>query len=118
MTTRRIRYGTPIQFRPATHAQLERFDNKPPPQPLEEYEPAAKTGETTKNASQDLPKTGKSTSPEKSPKAAEMRASEDNTSTTGGETTATQTAGKYPDWIPDGWDGRVTKYEASIMYLG
>jgi hypothetical protein len=77
MTTRWIRYDTPIRFRAATHAQLEHFDNKPPPQPLEELESAA--------------------------------------------TTAMKTAEKYPGWIPDrrrGWDGTVTKYDASTMYLG
>lgn len=49
MTTRRIQYGTPCEFRTVTHGQLEHFDNKPRPLPLDEPEPAVKPTEATKS---------------------------------------------------------------------
>ncbi|KAL1857538.1 hypothetical protein Daus18300_010296 [Diaporthe australafricana] len=117
MANRRIRYGTPGEFRAVTHAQLEHFDNKPPPQPLEEPEPTDKPAKATESEA----KPNKSTETQSKPEAEKMRQSEGDNSTTPEEITATQTVAKEDEFIPDrrgGWDGKVTKYDASTMYLG
>lgn len=107
--TRRIRYGTPCQFRTVTHGQLEHFDNKPPPRPLEEPKSAVKTAATI----QSMPKDGY--------KAGSTRQSDEDASAAVGESTATQAAVKDSTWKPDqggGWDGHVTEFDARTMYLG
>lgn len=107
--TRRIRYGTPCQFRTVTHGQLEHFDNKPPPRPLEEPKPAVKTAGTTQSVSKD------------GSKAENTRQSDGNASAAMGESTATQAAVKDSTWKPErwgGWDGHVTEFDARTMYLG
>lgn len=71
MATRRIRYGTPGEFHAVTHAQLERFDNKPPLQPLEEPKSAAKSA---KNGA----KPGESNEAKNKSEAEKMRRSEGN----------------------------------------
>lgn len=106
---RRIRYGTPCQFRTVTHGQLEHFDNKPPPRPLEEPSPAVKTAGTI----QSTPKDGL--------KAENTRQLDGDASAAMGESTATRAAAKDSTWIPDrggGWDGHVTEFDARTMYLG
>ena len=120
MTTRRIRYGTPCQFRFVTHAQLEHFDNKPPPQPLEEPEQTARTAKAT-IGTQSEATTSESKKAKTKSAADKMLQSEGNSSISTTETTATYTDDKGEVWIPDrggGWDGKVTKYDASTMYLG
>lgn len=92
---RRIHYGTPCQFRTVTHGQLEHFDNKPPPRPLEEPS-TVKTAGTI----QSVAKTG-------------SEAEKDSA--------ATRAAVKDNTWNPDqwgGWDGHVTEFDARTMYLG
>lgn len=114
MTARRIHYGTPCEFRTVTHAQLEHFDNKPPPQPLEEPEPAAKSTKSIQSEAEASKLTQAQAKSE-----AKKRSSEGNTSTVPGKTKARQT--DEEEWNPDewgGWDGHVTKYDASTMYLG
>lgn len=114
MTARRIHYGTPCEFRTVTHAQLEHFDNKPPPQPLEKSGPAAKTTESIQSEAE-----ASKLAQSKTTSEAKMHQSEGNTSTVTGKTKARQT--DEQEWNPDewgGWDGYVTKYDASTMYLG
>lgn len=92
---RRIHYGTPCQSRTVTHGQLEHFDNKPPPRPLEEPSTVETAG-----AIQSVAKTG---SEAEKHSAATRAAVKDNT------------------WNPDqcgGWDGHVTAFDARTMYLG
>lgn len=92
---RRIHYGTPCQFRTVTHGQLERFDNKPPPRPLEEPSTVKTAG-----AIQSVAKIG-------------CEAEKDSP--------ATRAAVKDNTWNPDqwgGWDGHVTEFDARTMYLG
>lgn len=92
---RRIHSGTPCQFRTVTHGQLERFDNKPPPRPLEEPS-TVKTAGTIQSVAE--------------------RGSEVEKDSAG-----TRGAVKNNTWKPDrggGWDGKVTDFDARTMYLG
>lgn len=107
--TRRIRYGTPCEFRTVTHGQLEHFDDKPPPWPLEEPKPAVETARTI----QSVPKDGY--------KAENTRQSDADASAAAEESTATRAAVKDSTWKPErwgGWDGHVTEFDARTMYLG
>lgn len=107
--TRRIRYGTPCEFRMVTHGQLEHFDNKPPPRPLEKAKPAVKTAGTVQPVV------------EPGSEGENTRESERDASVATGESTATQAAVKDDQWKPErwgGWDGTVTEFDARTMYLG
>lgn len=105
---RRIRYGTPCEFRSITHGQLEHFDNKPPPRPLEEPKPAVKAPEINQTAA----KAGSG--------AEEMRQSGGDASDPAVQPATAQPAAKDDVFIPDrcgGWDGTVTEFDARTMYL-
>lgn len=92
---RRIHYGTPCQFRTVTHGQLEHFDNKPPPRPLEQP--------STVKAAETIQSVAKTRSEVEKDSAGTLAAVKDNTRKPG---------------RGGGWDGHVTEFDARTMYLG